>query len=118
MCSNKWAKPVRPGNSFAGPTWYHKFTATMGKRWSSERMTSRPFSSLYFSNFSCGTSSGADLATAGFAAVCAGAFAGDPAGVCADNEFAQASKANKPNDNAFLRRSLIACPLEMAQYDD
>ena len=32
MCSNRCAKPVRPAASFAGPTWYHKFTATSGNR--------------------------------------------------------------------------------------
>src|SRR6266404_5733992 len=45
-------------------------------------MTSSPFSNLYFSNFSCGTSSGAGLAAASlaeadFAGVCAGVFAVD-----------------------------------------
>src|SRR5215471_21317297 len=49
MCSNKCANPVRPGFSYIGPTWYHRFTATRGRRWSSERMTSSPFASLYFS---------------------------------------------------------------------
>src|SRR5439155_17189878 len=50
----RWAKPVRPGFSLAGPTWYHRFTATSGRRWSSLRMTSSPFLSLYFSNLMVG----------------------------------------------------------------
>src|SRR5712692_4539608 len=111
MCSNRCAKPVRPGNSFAGPTWYHKFTATIGSRWSSEKITSSPFSSLYFSNFNCGTTRAAGFA-ATFAGACpgalAGAFGGTASGVCADNETANASNTNKLNDSAFLERSLIA----------
>src|SRR5260370_540134 len=74
-------------------------------------MTSNPLSSLYFSNFSCGTASGAGLAAAGFGGACAAVFTGAFPGasaVCARNEFAKASKASKPIDNAFLRRSLIA----------
>src|SRR5678816_2764685 len=43
MCSNRWAKPVRPGRSFAEPTWYHRFTATIGAVWSSDRVTNSPF---------------------------------------------------------------------------
>ena len=43
-------------------------------------MTSRPFSSWYFSNFSCGTSSDAGLAPGGLVPVCAVALAGDTAG--------------------------------------
>jgi hypothetical protein len=29
-CSKRWANPVRPGFSFAEPTWYHTFTVTIG----------------------------------------------------------------------------------------
>src|SRR4051812_3114214 len=55
MCSNKCAKPVRPGASFAGPTWYQRFTATIGKRWSSLTMTVSPLGNLKVSYFSVGT---------------------------------------------------------------
>src|SRR5438105_15350287 len=66
MCSNKCAKPVRPGASFAGPTWYQRFTATMGKRWSSLTMTVSPFGNLKVSYFSVGMpeAEGAVLAAA------------------------------------------------------
>ena len=29
-CSNKWAKPVLPRFSLREPTWYHRFTPTIG----------------------------------------------------------------------------------------
>src|SRR5918999_1310013 len=45
MCSNRCANPVRPGRSFAEPTWYQRFTATMGAVWSSESVTNSPFGS-------------------------------------------------------------------------
>ena len=32
MCSNRCAKPVRPGRSFFEPTWYQRLTATSGRR--------------------------------------------------------------------------------------
>src|SRR5205085_9636373 len=43
ICSNRWAKPVRPGRSFAEPTWYQRFTATIGAVWSSDSVTKSPF---------------------------------------------------------------------------
>src|SRR5215207_10081517 len=43
MCSKRWAKPVRPGRSFADPTWYQRLTATIGAVWSSESVTNSPF---------------------------------------------------------------------------
>src|SRR5215207_10625664 len=43
MCSKRWAKPVRPGRSFADPTWYQRFTATIGAVWSSDSVTNSPF---------------------------------------------------------------------------
>src|SRR3954464_1403873 len=43
MCSKRCAKPVRPGGSFADPTWYHRLTATIGAVWSSESVTKSPF---------------------------------------------------------------------------
>ena len=49
MCSNRCANPVRPGSSLAGPTWYQMLVATIGSRWSSDRITSRPFGKVYFS---------------------------------------------------------------------
>ena len=30
MCSNRWAKPVRPGFSFFDPTWYQISACTIG----------------------------------------------------------------------------------------
>src|SRR5260370_40737778 len=111
MCSNRCANPVRPGNSFAGPTWYHKFTATIGSRRSSEKITSSPFSSLYFANFNCGTTRAAGFAatlTGACGGALAGVFRGTAGGVCADGETANANNANKLNDSAFLERSLIA----------
>ena len=67
MCSNRCAKPVRPGSSFAGPTWYQMFTATSGSRWSSDRITSRPLGSVYFSNAIFGTSVCRDVAAGAWA---------------------------------------------------
>src|SRR5207253_7079090 len=55
MCSNRWANPLRPGVWLAAPTWYQMSTATWGRRWSSLRITVRPFGSLYFSNLISGS---------------------------------------------------------------
>ena len=49
MCSNRWAKPLRPGTSLALPTWYQRFTVTIGVEWSSESTTWRPLDSVYVS---------------------------------------------------------------------
>jgi hypothetical protein len=46
MCSNKWAKPVRPFFSFFEPTWYQISQCTIGVEWSSSRTTLRPFGSV------------------------------------------------------------------------
>ena len=54
MCSNRWAKPVRPGFSSFEPTLYKTFTDTTGVLWSSWRMTVRPLGSVYFSTLSSG----------------------------------------------------------------
>src|SRR5213595_3951765 len=43
MCSKRCANPVRPGRSFADPTWYQRFTATIGAVWSSDSVTNSPF---------------------------------------------------------------------------
>jgi hypothetical protein len=56
MCSKRCANPVRPLASNAGPTWYHRFTATIGSPRFGLRMTSSPFGSVTFSNVSCGMS--------------------------------------------------------------
>src|SRR5688572_15881149 len=45
MCSNRCANPVRPSRSFADPTWYQRFTATIGAVRSGESVTSKPLSS-------------------------------------------------------------------------
>ena len=45
-----------PGASSFEPTWYQTSTATWGMRWSSCRITSRPFGSVYFSKGSWGRS--------------------------------------------------------------
>src|ERR1700738_3254259 len=58
MCSKRWAKPVRPGRSLSGPTWYQRSTATRGRRWSSCRRTTSPLGMVYFSYFSSGTFKG------------------------------------------------------------
>src|SRR5215208_4633263 len=42
MCSKRWAKPVRPGDSFFEPTWYQTLTPTTGVEWSSWKMTLSP----------------------------------------------------------------------------
>ena len=44
-CSNRWAKPVRPGSSRAEPTRAASTTATTGSERSMWKMTRRPFSS-------------------------------------------------------------------------
>src|ERR1700720_3998938 len=75
MCSNKCAKPVRPGNSFAGPTWYQIFVETSGSRWSSDRITTSPFASVYFSNLIAGSAISAEV-PAEETAVLPGAFFG------------------------------------------
>jgi hypothetical protein len=46
MCSNRCAKPVRPGFSFFDPTWYHSSACTIGTEWSSSRTTFSPLSSV------------------------------------------------------------------------
>src|SRR5688572_13715916 len=46
MCSNRWAKPVRPGFSSLDPTWYHTSTCTMGVEWSGDSTTVSPFGSV------------------------------------------------------------------------
>src|SRR5688572_18244975 len=58
MCSNRWAKPVRPAASLAGPTWYQRFTATIGRPRFGLRTTSSPFGSVYFSSWMRGISTG------------------------------------------------------------
>ena len=50
MCSNRWAKPVRPGCSSDEPTWYQILTATSGTEWSSCTITWSPFGSVKVSN--------------------------------------------------------------------
>src|SRR5574340_738809 len=92
MCSNRWAKPVRPGFSLAGPTWYQRFTATSGSRWSSTRITSSPFFSLYLSNWMWGAVLlVVVLAATGLAALAV--WAG--AGVAGSSAMASAA-ANRP----------------------
>src|SRR5258708_36246136 len=64
MCSKRWAKPLRRGVWLAAPTWYHKSTETSGSRWSSLKMTVRPFASWYFSNLTSGSAArAADAST-------------------------------------------------------
>ena len=41
-CSNRWAKPLRPAGSSLLPTWYHRFTATIGALRSVCTITRRP----------------------------------------------------------------------------
>jgi hypothetical protein len=55
-CSNRWAKPVRPGFSFFEPTWNHWLTLTIGSLRSTCRMTVSPFGSVYCSNSILGAS--------------------------------------------------------------
>src|SRR5580692_11763904 len=55
MCSKRWAKPVRPGRSLSGPTWYQRSTATSGRRWSSWVRTTRPLGMTNFSYLRSGT---------------------------------------------------------------
>ena len=43
-CSNRCAKPVRPGCSWREPTMYQMLMATTGARWSGATMTRRPLS--------------------------------------------------------------------------
>src|SRR5262249_15633315 len=52
-CSNRCAKPVRPGFSFFDPTWYVRLTCTIGVEWSSDSTTVRPFGSvvIWYWNF-------------------------------------------------------------------
>src|SRR6185436_13632608 len=44
-CSNRCAKPVRPGDSSFDPTWYHTSTATSGLDRSTWRITGSPLAS-------------------------------------------------------------------------
>jgi hypothetical protein len=46
MCSNRWAKPVRPARSFFDPTWYQISACTIGVEWSSRSTTWSPFGSV------------------------------------------------------------------------
>src|SRR5438094_19882 len=92
---------------------FHKLTATIGKRWSSERMTTSPFCSLYFSNLSCGTSSGAGLG----AALCACGLATDfvelcdagceVAGFCPAEPAAKIKNAPAASNNTRLSDAFI-----------
>src|SRR6187455_2881058 len=75
MCSNRWAKPVRPAASFAGPTWYQVLTATTGSSGRRLTITCRPLGSVNVSTATRGTCTGA-------AARLPAAGAG--AGFCAD----------------------------------
>src|SRR5688572_154955 len=67
MCSKRWANPVRPGASLAGPTWYHRLTATIGSPRFGLSITSSPFGSVIFSNVSCGMSEGRRACVLGWA---------------------------------------------------
>src|SRR3954462_7008358 len=49
-CSDRCAKPVRPGDSSFDPTWYHTSTATRGLERSTCRITGSPFASTNVSN--------------------------------------------------------------------
>src|SRR4029077_4126926 len=49
-CSNRCAKPVRPGDSSFDPTWYHTSTATRGLERSTWKITGSPFSRTNVSN--------------------------------------------------------------------
>src|SRR5688572_14500761 len=86
MCSNRCANPVRPTASLAGPTWYHRFTATIGSRRSWLRITSSPFGSVYFSNWSRGMS---------FAALVAGRF-------CASDTVSPATRRTRSAGTRIL----------------
>ena len=46
MCSNRCAKPVRPGFSRPEPTWYQTFTAATGTVLSWCRMTWSPLGNV------------------------------------------------------------------------
>ncbi len=45
MCSNRWAKPVWPGSSFAAPTWYQMLVETVETCGSRDRITCNPLGS-------------------------------------------------------------------------
>jgi hypothetical protein len=45
MCSNRWAKPLRPWRSSFEPTWYQTWTFATGTEWSSWRITLSPLAS-------------------------------------------------------------------------
>src|SRR5688572_15814200 len=62
MCSNRWANPVRPAASLAGPTWYQRLTAVIGSPRFGLRMTSSPLGNEYFSTWMRGISTGLDCA--------------------------------------------------------
>src|SRR3954469_1509241 len=49
-CSNRGAKPARPGDSSFDPTWYHTSTATRGLERSTWKITGSPFSRTNVSN--------------------------------------------------------------------
>src|SRR5688572_25891602 len=74
MCSKRWAKPVRPAASLAGPTWYHVLTATTGSSGRRVTITCRPLGSVNVSTATRGTCTGA----------AARLVAGAGAGFCAD----------------------------------
>src|SRR6266478_9015626 len=86
-------------------------------------MTSSPFSNLYFSNFSCGTSSAAGLAAAalaeaGFAGTCEGVFAvARGAGFAGDCVCASANLAKgniiSPSVKTLRKKCLITASFQM-----
>src|SRR5437762_10936038 len=82
-------------------------------------MTSRPFCSLYFSNLSCGTSSGAGLGAAFCVCGAAGAFfavcgaACDEADCCPAEAIAKTKNAAAPSIKTFLSCSFIKVSFQM-----
>jgi hypothetical protein len=68
-CSNRWAKPVRPGFSSFEPTWYQTFTTTSGLERSWWRIKRIPFGS---------TKRSKGIDTSGLAACDGGASSASP----------------------------------------
>src|SRR5258708_39329641 len=83
-CSNRWAKPVRPGGSSLEPIEYQMLTATTGALWSSWTTTRRPLGRVnsWCGMLTCATRLRIELA----GGACAGGAAGGGGGRGGDGE--------------------------------
>jgi fucose permease len=80
---------------------------TSGRRWSSERITTRPFGKVYFSNLIVGASLFAALATAGVSGFTGAFFCGAFFGEVWPDVFRAMTANEKPSINNRLHKADI-----------